>query len=493
MWTSVNLMSCAHAAKDGLRVKWIAAAALIFGCGVWATHFILMLAFQSSLPLAYDIDRTLLSTIAAVGLAFGGFWLSSKPNLAIPGGAGLGIAVNAMHYIGMSGVDGPFHFQWDWFYVFASIVAGIVLSATAVWAGEVLRGMRGRVIETLLLAGGICAMHFTGMSAATLVPDPAVGLGGSVLAPDMLAITIAAVALLLVSLGLVSVHIDQSRMRQSAVETLRLQTYIAELEATKRELEVTSEDLGIALEKASVANKSKSAFLAAMSHELRTPLNAIIGFSDLILSEPFGTLEDARYRNYVGDISRSGSHLLSLINDILDLSRLDADRVDFALERVSIPEVLNQARHMVEIQARQAHVNLKFEAPERVSDIRGDARRLKQVVLNLLSNAIKFTPLGGTVSLSVVETFEGVVINVADTGIGIAENDIDKAFECFSQIDNRLARRYEGAGLGLPIAKQIVERHGGRLSIQSKVNAGTNVSVMLPRDRMLSTQEAVAA
>jgi signal transduction histidine kinase len=273
----------------------------------------------------------------------------------------------------------------------------------------------------------------------------------------------------------------------------RLQAYITELEATKRALEVTTQGLGIALEKASVANKSKSAFLAAMSHELRTPLNAIIGFSDLILSEPFGTLGDARYRNYVGDISRSGSRLSSLINDILDLSRLDGNRVDFASERVSILEVLNQAKHLAEVPARQAHVELKFEIPEKISDVRGDAGRLKQVILSLLSNAIKFTPLGGTVSVSVVETFEGVVINVADTGIGIAENDIDKAFERFSQIDNRLSRRYEGAGLGLPIAKQIVERHGGSLIIHSKLNIGTTVSVVLPLDRTLPAQEAVAA
>lgn len=482
MWTSVNLMSRARGALFNSRIRWTASAALIFGFGVWATHFIAMLAFLSNLPIAYDINLTLISIVVAIGLAFGAFWLADQRNFSALGGAGLGVAVSAMHYIGMNSLDGPFRLQWDWFYVLGSMVAGIFISSIAVWVGAMLSDIRGRLAETLLLVLGICAMHFTGMSAVTLVSDPTVGFGGNVLAPDMLAITIAAVALLVVSLGLVSAHVDQSRMRQSAAEMRRLETYIAELEATKRQLEITSKELGMAAEKALDASKSKSAFLAAMSHELRTPLNAIIGFSELILSEPFGAIGDARYNGYVRDISKSGSHLLLLINDILDLSRLDAKRIEFASERVSIPEILNQAKQMVEIQARQAHLELKVVVPQKISDIRGDARRLKQVLLNLLSNAIKFTPIGGTVSVTVTEAHDGVVITVADTGIGIAENDIDKAFERFGQVDSRLARRYEGAGLGLPIAKQIVESQGGSLRIQSKLNAGTTVTVRLPRN-----------
>jgi signal transduction histidine kinase len=369
----------------------------------------------------------------------------------------------------------------------------MVLGASATWFGAILHNFRGRLAETILLVMGICAMHFTGMSAVTLVPDPTVGSAGSVIAPAMLAITIAAVALLLVSLGQVTAQVDQNRMRQRTAQTNRLRTYIAELEATKRQLENTSEGMRIALEKAAAANETKSAFLAAMSHELRTPLNAVIGFSDLVLSEPFGAIGDVRYKSYIGDISKSGSHLLSLINDILDLSRLETNRADIASERVSIREILSQAKRMVEVKARQALIDLSVETPETISDVRGDASRLKQVFLNLVSNAIKFTPIGGSVSVSAEETDEGIVVTVTDTGIGIAEADISKALERFSQVDNRLARRYEGAGLGLPIAKQIVESHGGSLHVHSKVNAGTTVRVLLPQNRILPIQEAEAA
>lgn len=245
------------------------------------------------------------------------------------------------------------------------------------------------------------------------------------------------------------------------------------------------EELRVALKKMSAANDAKSAFVANMSHELRTPLNAIIGFSDLILTEPFGPLGHPRYREYIDDIHKSGIHLLDSINDILDLARLDAGKMEISDDDVSLREMTDEACSVMAMQAERAALRVTNAVPVDLPHIRGDERRLKQVVLNLLSNAIKFTPAGGMITLEAAEVASGLVLRICDTGIGIAEDDLPVVFERFGQVDSKLARKYEGTGLGLPLARQIIELHGGSLSIDSKVNEGTVVSVTLPYKRII--------
>jgi PAS domain S-box-containing protein len=252
------------------------------------------------------------------------------------------------------------------------------------------------------------------------------------------------------------------------------------------------EELRVALKNMSAANDAKSAFMANMSHELRTPLNAIIGFSDLMLTEPLGPLGHPRYREYTDDIHKSGIHLLELINDILDLARLDAGKTDISEDDVSLHEIASEACKTMEMQAVHARVEVTNTVPTDLPRIRGDERRLKQVVLNLLSNAIKFTPAGGTIALKASESASGVVLRICDTGIGIAEADLPVVFERFGQVDSKLARKYEGTGLGLPLAKQFVELHDGTLSIESKVNQGTVVTIAFPRKRIVRTTHAIA-
>ena len=236
---------------------------------------------------------------------------------------------------------------------------------------------------------------------------------------------------------------------------------------------------------AETANRTKSEFLANMSHELRTPLNAILGFSEVIKTAMLGPI-DERYRTYGADISASGDHLLKLINQILDLSKLEAGQVELDEDDIDLGAVFIASWRLIEAQAEKSRIRLSAVLEDDLPLIRGDDRRIRQVVINLLSNAVKFTPEGGDVRFAAYRKNGGVAFVVRDTGIGMSSQDIPKALEPFGQIDSKVSRKYEGTGLGLPLAKHLVELHGGTLTIESTVNAGTTVTVMLPAERVVS-------
>ena len=230
------------------------------------------------------------------------------------------------------------------------------------------------------------------------------------------------------------------------------------------------------------ANRAKTDFLAHMSHELRTPLNAIIGFSEMIASALVGPLS-SRYRDYAADVQASGTHLLAIINDILDLSKIEAGRLELQESTVLLAELLEACRRMVAERADGASVRLEIQ-PTDVS-VRADELRLKQVLLNLLSNAVKFTPKGGRVSVATAVTSGGeLVIAVTDTGIGMRAEDIPRALEPFGQVDDGARGSRQGTGLGLPLAVCLTELHHGRLAIDSVPGQGTTVTVTLPAERV---------
>lgn len=247
----------------------------------------------------------------------------------------------------------------------------------------------------------------------------------------------------------------------------------------------TEANLCDAIAEAESASRSRGAFLATMSHELRTPLNAVIGFADALRQPFFGDLNE-KQRDYVESIHDSGLHLLSLINDVLDISKIDAGKLELCDDPVDLVAVVAECIKLVSGHSHDAGVTLVVDSPTEAPMIRGDLRRLKQVVLNLLSNAIKFTPRGGTVTTRVeLEPEGGVTVSVCDTGIGMKPEDVPKAFEMFTQIANPFSRKFSGTGIGLPLTRSLVELHDGRVSLQSVLGQGTRVGVHLPALRVI--------
>ncbi len=237
---------------------------------------------------------------------------------------------------------------------------------------------------------------------------------------------------------------------------------------------------------AETANHAKSQFLANMSHELRTPLNAIIGFSEIIKDELFGGIEEERYRGYAEDIHRSGGHLLQLINDILDLSKIDAGKYQLRETECDLPlAVADVVRLMQDLVVRNG-ITLEDKSASRLPLLFADERAVRQIVFNFLSNAAKFTPRGGRIEIAARQAADGgLEISVVDTGIGMAQEDIPRALSPFDQLEDSWDRRYEGTGLGLPLVNALLTLHEGRLEIASAPGMGTTVTARFPTHRTL--------
>jgi PAS domain S-box-containing protein len=243
----------------------------------------------------------------------------------------------------------------------------------------------------------------------------------------------------------------------------------------------TQRQLLDAKDEAVMASRAKSSFLAHMSHELRTPLNAIIGFSEVIAHEVLGPIDNAQYHEYASDIHSSGEHLLSLINDLLDLSKIEAGKLELFEEPVELPALLQRCIVFVSEPSHAKRLKLVIDVDPGMASVMCDERKLKQVVVNLLSNAVKFTLPDGRITLAArTEASNDLVIEVADNGVGIAPENLAKVMTPFGQIDSALSREHMGTGLGLPLAKELVELHGGTLSLESAPGRGTTVTIRLP-------------
>jgi len=259
-----------------------------------------------------------------------------------------------------------------------------------------------------------------------------------------------------------------------------IQSDITEMKQRQQALLASEAEAREAREAAEAASRAKSAFLASMSHELRTPLNAILGFAETMSTEMFGPLGSAKYVEYASDIHRSGSHLLDLINDILDLSRIEAGRYELHFEATKPKAIIEEAVRLVTVNAEHAGVGLEIAIASGLPPMLLDSRAIRQVLLNLLSNAIKFTPRGGTVSVTARAAENLVSIVVKDTGIGIPASALSRLAKPFEQVENVMTRRNEGSGLGLAISKALIESHRGSLQIESILDAGTTVTIRLP-------------
>ncbi len=279
----------------------------------------------------------------------------------------------------------------------------------------------------------------------------------------------------------IHIHMDAERIRDAQGNIL-YEVGVAQDVTEQRQREM---ELMTAKRAAEIANRTKTQFLANMSHELRTPLNAVIGFSQIIKDQAFGEIPE-RYLNYADDINSSGKLLLALINDILDMSRIEAGQHKLTEEVISIEAAINDCVRMVAAKAADGGVRLAVENKGKLPPLRADERALKQVLLNVLSNAVKFTPQGGAVTIAAQRLPDGrVEVQIADTGIGIAEDALKELFQPFRQADASISRRFGGTGLGLAISKKLVELHGGEIQVDSDPGRGTRVILRLPADRVM--------
>jgi two-component system cell cycle sensor histidine kinase PleC len=300
--------------------------------------------------------------------------------------------------------------------------------------------------------------------------------------------------------GYVSVGTDITRIKeheQKLVENdLRLRATVIDLKRSQSELERQAIELADLAEKysrektrAEEANQTKSKFLANMSHELRTPLNAIIGFSEIMESGMFGSLGSEKYREYCHDILTSGHYLLEVINDILDMSKIEAGRMKLDMEPLDLSKTLAESLRVVSGRANDKNLDLDAEIDGPISIV-ADRRATKQIIVNLLSNAVKFTPDGGKITVRSRIVENSIVLLIADTGIGIAPQSLRRLGRPFEQVESQLTKSYHGSGLGLAIARSLTNLHGGSMRLRSKLGAGTIVRICLPRG---ATQEKAAA
>ncbi|HEY9078813.1 MHYT domain-containing protein [Magnetovibrio sp.] len=602
-----------HASSFAKKTIWLAPGALAMGGGVWAMHFIGMLAFSLPCGISYDPLITLASMVPGILASAVALWVISHTQISAMtlalGGTLMGGGIGTMHYSGMAAMrlDAVIYYSPTLFAL--SICVAVLLAILALHAKFALHNRDTGLPEwalTLLSAvfmgGAVSGMHYIAMEAAFFIPAGDTSTAAPGLAPTVLAVGIGTVTVMVVALTLAATILaqhmetiakleteiqerkraeDQIQRLSRAVEQSPAGVVMTDLNGTivyvnsrftemngytladvigksprilksgrtsnqeyanmwatisqghewRGELYNKRKDgsfyweflsistirdangepinyLGIqeditetksamsalqhAKEDAEYANHVKSQFLASMSHELRTPLNAIIGFSEMVMSELFGPVGSPKYLEYTKDIHDSGEHLLELITDILDMSKIESGNLQLNESQVEISRIAETCRKLVNSRANDKDITLLADLPNPSPVVMGDSVRLKQIFINLLTNAVKYTPRGGDIAMDIgIDERGGLKITIADTGIGMSEEDIPRALEPFSQIGDIMSAPSEGVGLGLYLTRSLVEMHGGILHIDSSLGHGTTVTVSLPRSRVLDTGGSV--
>lgn len=464
-YTALTLMGRVTQSQGTAERWWIAGGALAMGTGIWAMHFIGMLAFRLPIPLGYDLSITVLSWVLPVIVSALGLWQVSRPRLTVVqlgiGSILFGIGINSMHYVGMAALRIEPGIVYDTRLVVASLAIAISASAASLWIALKLRNnqphlISRRIVAALFMGAAIVGMHYTGMAAAGF-PVGCTSLAASQnFTLDGLAIMVVIATVSILSLAMLISVFDSRLEARSALIAFSENTAAERQQLLERERAARAEAERLGL--------LKDQFLATLSHELRTPLNAILGWAQLLQRK---SLTEGRQRDGLQTIERNARAQARLIEDLLDMSRIVSGKVELEMEWLE-PRALVEA---AVDSARPSSIAKGIALEVRIDTIRGavqgDNGRLQQVMGNIISNAIKFTPEGGVVQVTAECQEDELVVNVSDTGIGIEADFLPHVFDRFRQFDASTKRRYGGLGLGLSISRQLVELHRGRIDATS--------------------------
>jgi signal transduction histidine kinase/CheY-like chemotaxis protein len=482
-YSALSLAGRVAESKGLATYAWTVGGAIAMGSGIWAMHFIGMLAFRLPIPIAFDIPITMVSLllpIAASGLAL---WQFSRPDLSrtrlAVSAVLMGAGINAMHYTGMAAMRMAPGIVYDPGLFALSVLIAIAASALALWIAFRLRRNAPRVWlpragAAVVMGAAIVGMHYTGMAAASFPL-------GSVCMAAQGGVHLDGLAMLVViaSIGVLGLTLLASLFDARLEANARV---LAMSQATAEERQGLLVRERVARDEAEHLSAMKDEFLATLSHELRTPLNAIMGWASMLQR---GVKDEATLQRGLDAIERNARAQAQLIDDLLDMSRIVSGTLRLDVQLVDPVKVVEAALGTVTPAALAKKIELRTDLVRRgenaLGEVHGDPARLQQVLWNLLSNAVKFTPAGGTVQVGLARDKEEVVIRVADSGIGIDPEFLPHVFDRFRQQDASITRQHGGLGLGLSIARQLVELHGGTIAVDSPgPNAGTTFIVRLP-------------
>ena len=492
-YTALDLGGKERATRGKARFLWLLGGSAAMGVGIWSMHFVAMLAFQLSWPVNYQVGETLLSLVYALAASGLALWLlgySQSHFLSLlMGGTLMGLAIASMHYTGMAAMEVQAVMEFNPWLVALSILIAIWASVAALWLAFYFQtaqteGVNWPKIGSAVVMGiAISGMHYTGMAATHFRPAPNLPVIAAGINPTILATMIGVATVFLLSITLISSIIEQNFADLES----RVRARTAELLQAKEAAEM-------AQEAAEVANRAKTVFLSHMSHELRTPLNGILGFSQILQRDPHLT---SKQLDGLQTIHQCGSHLLTLIGDILDLAKIEAEKLELEESDWYFEDLFESLIAIISLKAQKKGIAFNYQPQHPLPTlVRGDQKRLRQVLLNLLSNAVKFTETG-SVTLKVgygdnelasdqepnispsainhqpsINHQPKIRFQVEDTGIGIPAAQLTEIFAPFQQaVEGQFAQ--EGTGLGLTISQNIVRQMGGEINVESTLGQGS--------------------
>jgi NO-binding membrane sensor protein with MHYT domain/CheY-like chemotaxis protein len=471
-YSALSLAGRVTESRGRAMLAWTVGGAVAMGSGIWAMHFVGMLAFRLPIPIAFDLPITFASLLLPIAASMLALWQVSRFHLGrtrlAVSAVLMGIGINAMHYTGMAAMRMEPGIVYDPWLFALSVLIAVGASALALWIAFRLRHNTPRIWlprlgAAIVMGAAIVGMHYTGMAAASFPAGSVCMAARAGVQHEGLATLVVIASFGVLGLALLA-SLFEARMEAGA-------RILAVTEATAVEREALLAREREARDEAERLSAMKDEFLATLSHELRTPLNAMLGWAGMLQR---GVRDEATLKRGLEAIERNARAQGQLIEDLLDMSRIVAGTVRLDVRLLEPARVIEAALATVHPAVLAKRIELRCDLPD-VGEVRGDPGRLQQVMWNLLSNAVKFTPAGGKVEVAVAREGGAAAIRVVDSGIGIAPDFLPYVFDRFRQQDASITRKHGGLGLGLSIVKQLVELHGGTIAVDS---AGTGLGAV---------------